>query len=226
MIEFMVLRFLSLAAISLTACQTAPVDRTLELRFVQDEELIAATPYGSPPQIAVWLEDPVDGSPHTLLVTTDSGTGSWRGKTESPEALPRWYAVYRREWGREGYPMPATPVPDAVTRPTSSAAAFTWTAELPAGERWICWIEVNLSGDYNERFVPVDEVTGVGDTDSSGQPSLLYRVELPGEAGTPIEPELFGCTIMGTRGGVTRDLEGVTTAREVLRSIEIRVRPR
>ena len=141
----------ALASTLFIACQTAEKERSLELRFVQDAELIAATPYGSPPQIAVWLEDPTDGSTHTLLVTKDSGAGTWRGKTESPEALPRWYEVYRREWGREGYPMPDAPVPDAVTRPTSTVETFTWTAELPAGDHWVCWIEVNLSGDYNER---------------------------------------------------------------------------
>lgn len=223
MIDPMSVRLLLLASTLLTGCQAVEDGRSLELRFVQDAERIAATPYGSPPQIAVWLEDPTDGSTRTLLVTKDSGAGTWRGKTESPEALPRWYAVYRREWGREGYPILDAPVPDAVTRPTSVVEAFTWTAELPAGDRWICWIEVNLSGDYNERFVPVDEATGVGDTDSSGQPSLLYRAELPAVTGTSIEPELYGRTIMGTMGEVTSDLEGVTTALDVLRSIELRL---
>jgi len=223
MIEPMNIRLLLFASTLLTACQAVEDERTLELRFVQDAELIAATAYGSPPQIAVWLEDPADRSTRTLLVTRDSGAGTWRGKTESPEALPRWYAVYREEWGHEGYPTLDAPVPDAVTRPTAVVEAFTWTAELPAGDHWICWIEVNLSGDYNARFVPVDEVTGIGDTDSSGQPSLLYRGELPPEVGISVEPELYGRTIMGTMGEVTRDLEGVTTARGVLRSIELRV---
>ena len=38
-----------------------------------------------------------------------------------------------------------------------------------------------------------------------------------------IHPELFGRTILDSMGEVTLDLEGITTAREVLRSIELRV---
>ncbi len=222
----MIARIAIACAVLLAACSTTPERAILELDVSQDTELILQSYFGKPAQLAVWLEDPLDGSRRTLFVTRCAGAGAWNGKSESPDSLPRWYEVYREETGNRGYPRPEAPAPDGVTRPTSTERDFRWTTDLEPGRRWILWIEVNISADFNERFPQVDEASGYVDTDYAGQPSLLYRAEITVTPGARFVPELFGRTVPGTTGEVTRDLAGITTARDVLEAVEIRVLPR
>jgi hypothetical protein len=222
--EGVITRAVISAVLLLVACSATPDRVTLELSIAQDTELILQSYFGKPAQLAVWLEDLADGSRRTLFVTRCAGAGAWNGKSESPEALPRWYEVYREETGHPGYPSPAAPAPDGVTRPTPTEKLFRWTADLDPGRRSVLWIEVNISADFSERFPRFDEATGFIDTDFAGQPSLLYRAEITATPGTRFVPVLFGRTVPGTAGEVTRDLGGVTTARGILGSIEVWVR--
>jgi len=215
-----------LGLVLLSACRGVGEDVRLELAITQSTELILHSHFGKPAQMAIWLEDPSSGRTRTLFVTECAGAGAWNGKVESPDSLPRWYRVWRAETGQDGYPRPEAPAPDGTTRPTPVAAEFLWTADLADDRRWVCWIEVNISGDFNEHFPQVDESTGYVDTDYAGQPSLLYRAELDGRSGSTVTPTLFGRTVPGTPGDTTTDLSGITSALEILNAIEIRLVPR
>ncbi len=205
--------------------QPAAKPRTfLAFHIRQNQDMILFSHFGHPAQWAIWLEHPDTGELKTVFVTRRSGTGQWKGKAECPAALPRWFEVYRRETGRQGLPTPNAPAPDAVTQATPQAEEIIWTVEVAPSSRWICWLEVNLSADFNEAYPQHDETTGAIDTDYAGQPSLLYRGEITAEVGARVEPQLYGCTVPGTtKGEVQRDLKGITTAREIFTSIEIRV---
>lgn len=197
---------------------------TLECRIRQDTDLILFSDYGEPPQFAIWLEDVVGKQVRTLFVTRRSGTGVWEGKAECPAALPRWFRAYEKETGRKGLPTPKAPAPDAVSGATPKSEHFAWRAEVERGRRWVCWVEVNLAGDFSEAFPSYDETTGEMDTHASGQPPLLYRADLLAEPGTRIVPKLWAYVAPGSRGErVERDLSRITTAKGIFRSIEIRV---
>ncbi|MBN2309496.1 MAG: hypothetical protein JXR94_11025 [Candidatus Hydrogenedentes bacterium] len=200
----------------------------LEFSICQNTDVILFSDFGEPPQFAIWLEDPVANRVQTVFVTRRSATGDWEGKAECPGSLPRWFEIYRQESGRDGLPTPEAPAPDAVSGATPKGEHFAWAVEVEPGSAWICWIEVNLSGDYNAAFQELDEATGRMDTDQSGQPSLLYRGEIVAECGAVAHPELYGYAAPGgTLGEVKRDFDGLTSAQDIFESIEIRaVRPR
>jgi len=199
--------------------------RTLiEFRIFQNVELIRFSDFGEPPQFAIWLEDPVGGRLRTVCVTRRSATGQWEGKAECPSALPRWFEIYRQETGRTDLPTPQAPAPDAITAATPKAGQFAWRVEVEPGSHWLCWLEVNLAADFNEAFQRYDEETGSEDTHLSGQPPLLYRGEVSAVVGRRVVPEIHGQTIADTfTGEVARELKGVTTAKDIFKSVEIRV---
>ena len=217
---------LSLAIAAAPSCgrRSGRRDRVrLEFRLRQNTDLILFSDFGEAAQVAAWLEDPATGRLRTVAVTRRSARGEWKGKSECPAALPRWFEVYRRETGRKGLPTPQSPAPDAVSRATPKAERFTWTAEVEPGSRWVCWIEVNISADFNQAFPQLDEATQRMDTHFSGQPSLLYRAELAAVPGARVVPKLHGRTVPDTETGkTTRDLKGITTAKDILTSLEIR----
>lgn len=200
----------------------------LEFRIQQNMDQILFSDFGEPPQAAIWLEDPATGRLRTVFVTWRSGAGEWKGKSECPAALLRWFEIYRKETGRKGLPTPQRPAPDAVTKATPLKEHFTVKAKVQPGTRWICWLEVNISADFNEHFQQYNEQTQTMDTHFSGQPSLLYRAEITANAGERVVPALYGYTEPDSpTGKIVRDLRPITTARDLYKSIEIRVvRPR
>jgi hypothetical protein len=201
-----------------------PVRTILVFEIQQDIDQILFSDFGEPAQFAIWIEHPESGRLQTVCVTRRAATGEWKGKAECPAALPRWFEVFRKENQRSGLPTPNAPAPDAVTQATPKTEAFACAVEVPPASRWICWVEVNMSADFNEAFPRLNETTGEMDTDHSGQPSLLYRGEIVANLGQEITLVLDSRTIPGTRTGEgTRDLTGITTAKETFRSVSVKV---
>ncbi|MBN1341592.1 MAG: hypothetical protein JXQ73_02880 [Phycisphaerae bacterium] len=215
---------LAIGALVLFSLPSEAIRTLLVFEIRQDMDQILFSDFGEPAQFAVWLEDPETSRPRTVAVARRSARGEWKGKVECPAALPCWFEVYRKESGRTGLPTPNTPAPDAVTQATPNAPEFACAAEVPPHSRWICWVEVNMSADFNEAFPQLNETTGEMDTDHAGQPSLLYRGEIVADVGQEISLALYGRTVIGTRTGeISQDLNGITTARDVFRSIRVRV---
>ena len=196
----------------------------LRLAITQNLEIAAATDFGQPPQIAVWLEPLPEGKPRTLYVTYRAGTGDWRDKSDCPDALPRWFAAYRAEQGIEtGFPTPQNPLPDAIARATPLGPDFTVETELRPGSRWRIWLEVNISADYNDAFPRIDE-NGMDDLHANGQPSLLYTAEFTAEPSACPQFELTARTIPNSlTAETTPNLSGITSARHLLPKLELRI---
>ncbi|MBT7304528.1 MAG: hypothetical protein HN849_33655 [Victivallales bacterium] len=196
----------------------------LRLAITQDLEIAGATDFGEPPQIAVWLEPLPKGPPRTLYVSYRSGTGDWKGKSECPDVLPRWFAAYRAEHGVEtGCPTPQNPLPDAIAQATPQTPDFTIEAQLTPGSRWRIWLEVNLSADYNDAFPAFDE-NGMDDLHANGQPSLLYTAEFTAKPKAAPQLALTARTIPNSlTAETTPDLSGITSARHLLPKLELRI---
>jgi hypothetical protein len=196
----------------------------LRLTITQDLEVAAKTDFGEPPQIAVWLEPVPNGTPQTLYVSHRSGTGDWLGKSECPDALPRWFAAYRAEHGlKEGVPTPQNPLPDAVAQATPHRPEITIESQFPPGSRWRIWLEVNLSADYNDAFPAIDE-NGMDDLHANGQPSLLYTVDFTAAPGAQPVLALAARTVPNSLTAETSaDLTGITTARQILARLDLRL---
>ena len=197
----------------------------IEFEIHQDKDLILLSLFGEPPQFAIWLEDPLSHRLQTVFVTYRSGSGDWIGKTECPAALPRWFEVFRQETNSTGLPAFDNPAPDAVTGATPQTEHFKTNFEVEPGSRWVCWIEMNLSGDFNDKYRGHNKEEKTVDLYFSGQPPLVYRGEITAIPGEQIVPELYGQSVLDSPAGETVQpvSDDVTTARDIFKSIEIRV---
>ncbi len=189
--------------------------------ITQDPAVYERSAFGEPPQIGIWLQHAETGEIRTVFVTQKTGTGKFDGKAGVPVALPAWVTAYRTESGRTDFPTARNPVVDAITGPTRAEAQLRAHVTVSKGSRWFYFVEVNVAGDYNHAFPHFHE-DGQFDPDGNGQPSLVYRGEIVAHAGESGSPELVGRTEqLFFTNTVEADLTGITTARQLLRSIVV-----
>ena len=111
-----------------------------------------------------------------------------------------------------------------ITGATPLPGYFRSRVRITPGSKWICWIEMNLAGDFNENYPQYDPVTRIEDEFSTGQPALLYRVEIEAEIEKVVVPKISGmCLIDDEDQVVVKPLSGITTATEVFDEITITV---
>ncbi len=159
--------------------------------FDINEGLWKATEWTEPPQLALWLENDTTGAVRTLFVTRRTASDDWEGQSSVPASLPYWVTRYQREFGRERGPTSEDPLPDAVTGATPKLS-FSHAFEVEGGE-WSLYLEVNVSGDYNEHYRRV-VTDGVLADFGAGQPSLVYRARDITGADGPTRLEIIGQT--------------------------------
>jgi hypothetical protein len=197
----------------------------IEFNIQQDKNLISLATFSEPPQMAIWLEEPVSHKYKTIYVSYRTGTGDMVGKAECPGCLPLWFEIYNRETGKKGYPKPDNPAPAAVTGATPQEEKFKIVREIEPDSKWICWMEMNLAGDFNEKYQEYNAEAKTADDDFSGQPPLVYRCEIEVIAGKKYVPALYGQVDM--RKPFEQMIQpvspDVTTAKEVFKSIEISI---
>ena len=192
----------------------------LTFSFRLDEELYEASYYGEPPQLAIWLEDLRGKRIQTVWVSHRTGKGDWSGAADRPQVLPYWVTRYTKETGASGAPTFATPLADAVTGPTPRKA-FIYHLPVTPGDRWAYFLEVNVAGDFNERF-PATFAGGAPDPAGNGQPSIVYRGEILAEDGATDRPKLIGrtrqCELVDA---LLTDMEGIDSANRLLLDIKV-----
>jgi len=197
----------------------------IEFKFHINKQLVLETVYGESPTFAIWMEDPGSGTKRTIFVTSRAGLSDWEGKAEVPEALPRWDEVWKEELqSLEKSGKPAQ-VPDAISGATPEPGYFTERVRVAPGSKWICWIEMNLSGDYNETYKEYDDVNKREDKYATGQPALLYKAVVEAREGSIVKPEVVGMCVFEaeTEEVSLQSLKGITTALDVFDEMSISV---
>ena len=213
---------LLLATIVLYAYRGTWGQTDIEFRIHINEQLVLESAFGESPTFSIWLEDPATGSKQTVFVTRRAAVGDWEGKAEVPSALPQWFEVYKIENETKDLPNFEKPIPLAVTGATPKPGYFITRVRVNSGSKWICWIEVNLAGDYNENYQELDPVTMIEDTYGTGQPALLYKTELEAVEGAVFAPYIFGiCVPDSPDGNQIQPLKGITTATSIFDEISI-----
>ncbi|HBE39689.1 MAG TPA: hypothetical protein DDW27_00490 [Bacteroidales bacterium] len=209
----------------LTACSNSESNssdmNTLLFSIRQERDIYDRSDYGEPPQFAIWLEDKITASVQTVFVTYRTGTGDFVGKVECPVSLPAWIGVFRKETGRNDLPTVRKPAANAVTGATPKVPEFSVKAKVKAGSEWNYFVEVNVSGDYNEVF-PSIKYYGDLDTQGNGQPSIIYKGDITANPGTRSTPRLIGRTeqlYLSTE--INPDLEGIKNAGDVFSKIVV-----
>jgi hypothetical protein len=202
--------------------ETANSAEQVLLRFVLklNPDIYTKSHYKKPPQFAIWLEEIPEGAIRTVWVTSKTGTGDWGNNIVRTVSLPYWISRWNIETQSRSYPTLENPVINAVTGATPKVD-FTTEVIVPAKSFWNYFIEVNVSGDYNNAF-PVSQKDGKQDRQGNGQPSIIYRGTITSSPGQQSSPQLIGRTeqLQSIKHIIT-DLEGITTAQNLFSTIEV-----
>jgi hypothetical protein len=196
--------------------------RTVSLAFQIkiNQRVYQDSAWGEPPQMAIWLQNQEDNSIRTVMVTYRTAGCDWDGKVECSVALPYWVGFYNRQTGTTGPPTFEQPAPDAVTFATP-IAQFTTNALVSEGSRWLYFVEINVSGDFNVDFPSFSE-EGYSDRYGNGQPSIVYKGDIVAVDGAISQPVLLGRTDQYEPvSEVIEDVNGITTAANLLDSITV-----
>jgi hypothetical protein len=215
---FFVVAFLALFLIFRTVGRTQ-----VQINIHQNKQLIYLSTFAEPPQFAIWLENPNNHKCQTVFVTKRAGIGDWEGKSEVPVALPRWFELFTA-YGKAKKEDDEEEIPLTVTGATPKTDYFSIRAEVKSGSKWICWIEMNLAGDFNESFPEKDLGNFKVDEFSNGQPALLFRSEFIAEKGLTFSFKLVAQSIWDNgKKRVEPVSDGVTSAKNVFDQLSINI---
>lgn len=196
-----------------------PVLANLRFDIQLNSEIYRLSNFGEPPQMALWLESLDRNEVRTLWVTHRLAKGIWVGKVLCPTALPYWISRREHETGG-GIPSFLKPLPDGITGATPKEN-LTIYAKVPSGSEWRYYLELNISGDYNEIFTS-RLPNGAPDPDGNGQPSLIYSGSVKAEIGGAVSASLIGRTEQTIESSaVNINLMGITTAKDVLQQFSV-----
>ncbi|MFO8129491.1 MAG: hypothetical protein R6T99_06280 [Bacteroidales bacterium] len=206
----------------------APDGIPLEIRFTKG----ASFNY---PLMAIWIEDADSNYIATLYVaesiakgTFDHAVPSGRkwlpGEVRRPAALPYW-GHKRGIQARDGLyiPTPHNPMPDAITGPTP-VSDFILQTQLPPDipRKFRLLFEINQSWDWNEYWTN-SKFPGDEDYKTSSQPAIIYEAAIDRSrlSGEIIMQPLGHSHYSGANGNLYKNLETLTTAKEIADSIII-----
>ncbi len=192
----------------------------LNFQLTLNRHVYEESAWGSAPQLAIWVQNESAQRVHTVMVTHRMGACDWKGKAECGIALPHWITFYNRETATQGPPTWKDPVVDGISRATPKAK-LTAAVEVPHGGQWRYFIEVNVSGDFNERFPRMSE-QGESDSYGNGQPSLVYSGAIEATAGASSPPKLLGRTDQYELiTHVIEEMEGIDNAKDLIREMNV-----
>lgn len=193
----------------------------LEILVKINRNIYEMSDFGEPPQIAVWLENPDNGQMRTVWVTRRSGRRLWKGKFECPTALPLWesrHANEKSDYKKRGL---LKRLLDAITGATPTGGIFKVKIAIKRGTVWECYVEMNLSGDFNRQF-PYRNSNGMPDPQINGQPSLIYKGVVKALPGEKIPLKLIGRTDQWVAiDYIIKDLTGITSAKKAVTDLQV-----
>lgn len=178
--------------------------------FVQQGK-IGIFSFKTTPQMVLWVESEDGKYKETIWMTRRFAKQDWAGQSYDKNKIfreytfPRWVKVFK-----DNLPTKNKPLPDSVTG-ASPKASTKVSIKLPMDRKLIVYFEVNNAFDENE-FYPMGTLY-------DGQPSLVYEAVLEPNFKEKIELKLKYKTNL--KGDLTENLEGITTAKEIISKVEI-----
>jgi hypothetical protein len=196
----------------------------IQVDIHQNKELIHLSTFAEPPQFAIWLENPATKELKSVFVTHRVAIGDWEGKANVPVALPQWFRLFRGDASSGKVPDSGKGSDLVISGATPKADYFSIRVEVKPESEWICWIEMNLAGDFNDAFPEFDSESLTEDEFSNGQPALLFKANVRAVEDMKYTPEIEAQSIWDD-GSVRIEpvSEGITTARNVFDTIMVSV---
>jgi len=199
--------------------------RTLiQIDIHQNKKIIHLSNFAEPPQFAIWIENPATKELKTVFVTHRVAKGDWEGKANVPVALPQWFRLFRGNKNPGEGTLQDKKSDLAISGATPKGDYFSIRVEVEPGSEWICWIEMNLAGDFNDAFPEIDIETLREDEYSNGQPALIFRSDIKAIEDLKFIPEIVSQSTWN-KGVVSVEpvSDGVTTAKDVFDDIQISI---
>lgn len=195
-------------------------NKKIEFKLKINKENYLNSIYGESPQIAIWLEEINSDRIKNVYVTYRAGKNDWVGKVNCKIAIPYWQS--RLKSSDKNNELLQNEV-EAVTSATSKTDIVLATVSLENKSEWKYFIEVNVSGDYNNEFKPVLN-NGVPDYEGNGQPSIVYSGSINLKTDVISEPVIIGRTHqLSLRDSLFTDIHNITSAKNILEKIEIKI---
>lgn len=190
----------------------------------QNKTLIHLSTFAEPPQFAIWLENPHTNELKNVFVTHRVAIGDWEGKANVPVALPQWFRLFKGNGNQSLSSVTRREDDLVVSGATPKADYFSVRVEVKPESEWICWIEMNLAGDFNEAFPEFDSQSLQEDEFSNGQPAILFRSDVKAVENNYYNPVITAQSVWENGSVRIEPLsDGVTTARYVFDTINISV---
>lgn len=196
----------------------------IQIDIHQNKKIIHLSNFAEPPQFAIWLENPVTKELKTVFVTRRVAKGDWEGKANVPVALPQWFRLFR-DSKKPGEGSAQNKRSDmAISGATPKGDYFSIRVEVEPGSEWICWIEMNLAGDFNDAFPEIDVKTLREDEYSNGQPALIFKADTKAIEDLKFKPAIISQSTWN-KGVVSVEpvSDDITTARNVFDDIQISI---
>ena len=190
------------------------------------------------PLMALWTEDSAGKYIETLYVAESIGngvfshgdktTGKWLpGEIRRPAALPYW-AHKRGEQAEDGLYIPSSknPMPDAVSGATPPGD-FVLKTKTREGypDKFRVMFEINQTWDWNEYWTN-NKYPDNDEYKTSCQPALIYSATVTGgDTLVIVDFTLIGHShYAGENGNLYTDLSTITTAKDITKSIQVKLR--
>jgi hypothetical protein len=188
------------------------------ISFIINREVYKMTDWAEPPQFALWLENDSSKTIKTIFVTQRTAKDKWEGKASCPISLPHWVSKYKQEYNKEFGPDYLDPLPDSYTGATPKQN-FSREFEV-FGNHWNLYLEVNVSGDYNDYYVR-DIYDAFSSDFGNGQPSVIYQTELKNGM-NETQFRIIGCTDQYNPGGkLIEDISNHTSALNLIQDAKV-----
>jgi len=181
------------------------------------------------PQFAIWIEDTTGKYLSTVFVTNKIATESWMSNkgNRRKEALPYW--CYKRGVVYEDgllLPTKEKPFTDGISGATPMADKEIQIRLKDFSTPIVIKAEFNHSVDFNDFFpknAKAEDVNYSGGDQGSGQPAIIYADTLYPDQLTVYLKPIGRSSSDGSDGQVYTDLDKLTTARNIVKSIKIEI---
>lgn len=198
--------------------------------WLHDYPLFLGLTKKNPPQFAVWIEDTNGNYLSTVYVTYKIATEGWLASkgNRRKEALPHW-CHQRGIVYEDGLMLPTkeNPLTDGTTGATPKGNKTILINRVNLKKPFVIKAEFNQSVDFNE-FYPENAKKGddnySGGKEGSGQPAVIYAETIYPDT-KETELKLIGHSSPdGSDGNIYDNMEGLTTAKSIVRSIKLTVK--
>lgn len=198
--------------------------------WLHDFPLFLGLTKKNPPQFAIWIEDTSGNYVSTVFVTSKIATEGWQLNkgNRRKESLPYW-CHQRGIVYEDGLLLPTKkhPLTDGITGATPKEDKIIKLTPVNLEKLFVIKAEFNHSVDFNNDY-PKNAQEGdanySGGAEGSGQPAVVYAATIYPDTKNAVLELIGHSSPDGSTGVLYPDLQTLTTAKSIVKSINLTIR--